>query len=40
VYTAFFPPVKTTSSGGVPIPDVAVVAGVGVVVFFLLRRRR
>jgi hypothetical protein len=40
VYTAYFPPVKTTSRGGVPITDVAVVAGVGVVVFFLLRRRR
>ena len=40
VYTAYFPPVKTASSGGVPIPDIAVVVGVGVVVFFLARRRR
>jgi hypothetical protein len=39
VYTAYFLPVKTTSSGGVPIPDIAVVVGVGVVVFFIMRRR-
>ena len=38
VYTAYTPP-KTTASGGVPIPSIAVLAGVVIVVIFLARRR-
>jgi hypothetical protein len=39
VYTAYIPPVKTTNSGGVPVPDVAVFIGLGAVVLFLMKRR-
>lgn len=40
VFTVYTPPVKTTTSGGVPIPEVAVFIGVGIVVIFLWRRTR
>jgi len=39
VLTAYIPPVKTSPGGGVPIPEVAVFIGVGIVVLFLMRRR-
>ena len=38
VYTAYTPP-KTTAGGAVPIPSIAVLVGVAVVVIFLARRR-
>ena len=40
VFTAYIPPVKTTTSGGVPIPNVAIILGLGVVVLFLMKRRQ
>jgi hypothetical protein len=38
VFTAYIPPVKTPPSG-VPIPEVSVFIGVGIVVLLLMKRR-
>lgn len=40
VYTAYIPPVSSPISGGVPIPEAAVLIGLAVTVIFLVRRRR
>jgi hypothetical protein len=39
VLTAYVQPVKTSLSGGVPIPEAAVFIGVGMVILLLMRRR-
>jgi hypothetical protein len=39
VYTAYTPPVKSPTSGGVPIPEAAVLIGVVVALIFVVKRR-
>ena len=39
VYTAYVTPVKSTVGGGVPIPEIAIFAGVAVAFFLLVKRR-